>query len=57
MRRSSKIPFVMKILPDLKTVYFVLLCIKITHMTTKVSAPNVEISIPHSIAVEVLLLP
>jgi len=55
MWRSSKIPFVMKILPDFKTVYFVLLCIK---MTAKVSAaPNVKISIPHSTAVEVLPLP
>jgi hypothetical protein len=36
---------------------FVLLCFKIAHMTTKMSAPNVEISIPHSIAVEVLPLP
>lgn len=40
-----------------KTVCLVLLCINIMHMTTKVSAPNVVISIPHSIAVEVLPLP
>ena len=46
----------MKILPDLKTAQFVLLCVKIMHMTTKVSALDVKISIPRSIAVQVLPL-